>query len=101
MVLSKRWEYLVSANSPHQQIITSACCEESVPTHSEPPFEFAGILGPPPDGKSLVEYLEEIDRTPMVRRLYYYWPGKDDYGNPLSIEDVRRIPDQKGEDSGC
>lgn len=32
--------------------------------------EFAGSLGPPPGGKTLTEYLGEIDRTPMVRSVY-------------------------------
>lgn len=32
--------------------------------------ELAGSLGPPPEGKTLTEYLEKIDQTPMVRSIY-------------------------------
>lgn len=32
--------------------------------------EFAGILGPPPGGKTLMEYIDQIDREPKVRRAY-------------------------------
>lgn len=32
--------------------------------------ELAGSLGPPPQDRTLSEYIEEIDRTPMVRRVY-------------------------------
>lgn len=32
--------------------------------------QLAGILGPPPDGKTLTEYIEGMDRTPMVRSVY-------------------------------
>lgn len=38
--------------------------------------ELAGRFGPPPDGKTVSEYIEEMDRTPMVRRVY---KGKRDY----------------------
>lgn len=29
--------------------------------------EFAGSLGPPPEGKSLSDYLHQVDCAPMVR----------------------------------
>lgn len=32
--------------------------------------EFAGSLGPPPDGQTLTDYLTDIDRLPMVRSIY-------------------------------
>lgn len=28
--------------------------------------EFAGSLGPPPEGQSLTDYLHQVDRAPMV-----------------------------------
>lgn len=32
--------------------------------------EFAGSLGPPPDGQTLTDYLHQVDQQPMVRTAY-------------------------------
>lgn len=32
--------------------------------------EFAGSLGPPPGGTSLTDYIDDVDRSPMVRSIY-------------------------------
>lgn len=40
--------------------------------------EFAGVAGPPPDVKTLTQYLEEVDRTPMVRSAYDHGRNQED-----------------------
>lgn len=40
--------------------------------------EFAGSVGAPPDGKTLTDYLGEVDRTPMVRSIYEQESKYDD-----------------------
>lgn len=84
----------MSSCPSHNPAFTQENDEATFPHHEPAPFEFSGILGPPPGGKSLMEYIDEIDREPMVRQLYQYWPDNDKNGHP-GIEDDHKIPDHE------